>query len=149
MLEVANWPPLPRRQIQLMNHPATKQKTTLKHLSSQKNTLKIKEDISKQRKSFVEKMRVRFEVKVWRFLRFCYPSLIILLWIKSFLSSLLRQSKRLTPATLTSKTTMPVNLKAKSHVQWTRKAGFSLNMSDERKNRFARAINEVFWVKRF
>ena len=47
------------------------------------------------------------------------------------------------------KTTMPVNLKAKSHVQWSRKAGFSLYMSDERKNRFARVINEVFLVKRF
>ena len=53
------------------------------------------------------------------------------------------------PVTGTSKTTMPVNLKAKSRVQWSRKAGFFLNMSDERKNRFARAINEVFWVKRF
>ena len=62
------------------------------------------------------------------------------------LSSLLRHSKRLTPATLTSKTTMPINLKAKSHVQWTRKAGFSLNMSDQQKNRFARASNEFFSI---
>ena len=43
--KVANSPTLPHRQIQLMNHPATKQKTTLKHLLLQKNTLKIKEDI--------------------------------------------------------------------------------------------------------
>ena len=43
-----------------MNHPANKQKTTLKHLSLQKITLKIKQVIEKQRKSFNEKMRVTF-----------------------------------------------------------------------------------------
>ena len=59
---------------------------------------------------------------------------------------LLRHSKRLTPATLTRKTTMPVNFKAKSHVQWSRKAGFSLNMSDQEKNRFGRVINDVFSI---
>ena len=48
MPEVANWPPLPRRQIQLMNHPANKQKTTLKHLSLQQITLKIKQVIEKK-----------------------------------------------------------------------------------------------------
>ena len=47
MHKVANSPALPHRQAQLMNHPATKHKTTLKHLSVQKANLKMKKYIYK------------------------------------------------------------------------------------------------------
>ena len=51
MRKVANSLALPHRHAQLMNHPAAKHKATLKHHSSQKTNLKIKEYIYKSKKT--------------------------------------------------------------------------------------------------
>ena len=64
MAEVANWPALSYRQIQLINHPATKQKTTLKtplitkkHFEDQRRHLKTKEILRWQDASEVLRLR--------------------------------------------------------------------------------------------